>query len=37
MYSDWIDDAGGNKERTVFLYERRAVTFNGLAAEGVCN
>lgn len=33
VYSDWIDDAGGNKERTAFLYDRRAVTFNGLAAE----
>src|SRR3712207_8884252 len=33
VYSDWIDDAGGNKERTAFLFDRRAVTFNGLAAE----
>lgn len=33
VYSDWIDDAGGNKERAAFLYDRRAVTFNGLAAE----
>ena len=33
VYSDWLDDAGGNKERTAFLYDRRAVTFNGLAAE----
>lgn len=33
VYSDWIDDAGGNRERTAFLYDRRAVTFNGLAAE----
>jgi endonuclease/exonuclease/phosphatase family metal-dependent hydrolase len=33
VYSDWIDDAGGNKERTAFLYDRRAVTHNGLAAE----
>lgn len=33
VYSDWVDDAGGNKERTAFLFDRRAVTFNGLAAE----
>lgn len=33
IYSDWMDDAGGNSERTAFLYDRRAVTFNGLAAE----
>lgn len=33
VYSDWMEDAGGNKERTGFLYDRRAVTFNGLAAE----
>lgn len=33
VYSDWIDDAGGNKERTAFLFDRRAVVFNGLAAE----
>jgi hypothetical protein len=33
VYSDWMDDAGGNKERTAFLHDRRAVTFNGLAAE----
>lgn len=33
VYSDWIEDNGGNGERTAFLYDRRAVTFNGLAAE----
>ena len=33
VYSDWIADDGGNRERTAFLYDRRAVTFNGLAAE----
>lgn len=33
VYSDWMTDAGGNKERTAFLHDRRAVTFNGLAAE----
>lgn len=33
VYSDWMSDAGGNRERTGFLFDRRAVTFNGLAAE----
>ena len=33
VYSDWIDDTGGNNERTAFLFDTRAVTFNGLAAE----
>lgn len=33
VYSDWIDDRGGNDERIGFLFDRRAVTFNGLAAE----
>jgi endonuclease/exonuclease/phosphatase family metal-dependent hydrolase len=33
VYSDWMADAGGNRERTAFLYDRRAVAFNGLAAE----
>ena len=33
IYSDWIADDGGNSERTGFLYDTRAVTFNGLAAE----
>ena len=33
VYSDWIEDAGGNDERIAFLFDRRAVTFNGLAAE----
>ena len=33
VYSDWMSDPGGNRERTGFLYDRRAVTFNGLAAE----
>ncbi len=26
-----MSDSGGNRERTGFLYDRRAVTFNGLA------
>jgi len=33
VYSDWIDDPGGNDERVAFLFDRRSVTFNGLAAE----
>jgi hypothetical protein len=33
VYSDWLPDAGGNSERVAFLYDKRAVTFNGLAAE----
>src|SRR6476660_8808761 len=33
VYSDWIEDPGGNDERVAFLFDRRAVSFNGLAAE----
>jgi hypothetical protein len=33
VYSDWQDDPGGNSERVAFLFDRRAVVFNGLAAE----
>ncbi len=33
VYSDWMDDPGANHERIGFLYDQRAVTFNGLAAE----
>src|SRR4051812_28754873 len=33
VYSDWTDDGGGNHERVGFLYDARALTFNGLAAE----
>jgi hypothetical protein len=33
VYSDWIQDFGGNNERIAFLFDRRAVTFTGLAAE----
>src|ERR1043165_8485941 len=33
VYSDWMDDPGGNDERVGFLFDRRAVAFNGLAAE----
>jgi hypothetical protein len=33
IYSDWIKDAGGNRERIAFLHDKRAVQFCGLAAE----
>jgi hypothetical protein len=33
VYSDWVEDSGGNDERIAYLFDRRAVTFNGLAAE----
>jgi len=33
VYSDAIRDPGGNRERFAFVYDKRAVTFNGLAAE----
>ncbi len=33
VYSDMIPDAGGNRERLAFIYDKRAATFNGLAAE----
>lgn len=33
VYSDWIADWGGNWERVAYLYDKRAVTFTGLAAE----
>ena len=33
VYSDMIPDQGGNRERIAYIYDRRAVTFNGLAAE----
>ncbi len=33
LYSDYIDDPGGNDERMCFLYDSRSVRFTGLAAE----
>ena len=33
VYSDMIPDAGGNRERLGFIYDKRAIVFNGLAAE----
>ncbi len=32
VYSDFIMDAGGNRERIAYLYDKRAVVFNGLAS-----
>jgi endonuclease/exonuclease/phosphatase family metal-dependent hydrolase len=33
VYSDMIPDAGGNHERVAYIFDKRAVVFNGLAAE----
>ena len=33
VFSDFIADAGGNRERVAYVYDQRAVTFTGLAAE----
>jgi endonuclease/exonuclease/phosphatase family metal-dependent hydrolase len=33
VYSDMIPDPGGNRERVAYVFDRRAVRFNGLAAE----
>ncbi|MCC7176481.1 MAG: endonuclease/exonuclease/phosphatase family protein [Bryobacterales bacterium] len=33
VYSDMIPDAGGNRERIAYVYDKRSVVFNGLAAE----
>jgi hypothetical protein len=33
IYSDAMLDADGNRERVAYLYDRRAIVFNGLAAE----
>ena len=33
VYSDMIPDAGGDRERVAYLYDKRALVFNGLAAE----
>jgi hypothetical protein len=35
VYSDMIPDPGGNRERVAYLYDKRACTFNGLAAEAM--
>lgn len=33
VYCDYVQDAGGNRERMAYVYDRRAVDFTGLAAE----
>lgn len=33
VFSDFSGDRAGNKERVAYLYDKRAVTFTGLAAE----
>ena len=33
VYSDMIPDAGGNRERIAYVYDKRTVVFTGLAAE----
>lgn len=33
VYSDLIPDPGGNRERIAYIYDKRTVTFTGLAAE----
>jgi hypothetical protein len=33
VFSDFNTDAGGNRERIAYLYDKRAVAFTGLAAE----
>jgi len=33
VYSDMIPDPAGNRERIGFIFDKRAATFNGLAAE----
>lgn len=33
VYSDYIEDYGGNKERVAFVYDKRACTFTGLAGN----
>jgi endonuclease/exonuclease/phosphatase family metal-dependent hydrolase len=33
VYSDMIPDPGGNRERVAYIYDKRMLVFNGLAAE----
>ena len=33
VYSDFVPDRAGNKERIAYLFDKRAVAFTGLAAE----
>ncbi len=32
VYSDAVLDAGGNRERVAFVYDKRMITFNGMAS-----
>lgn len=32
VYSDVLTDAGGNRERVAYLFDKRAIVFNGMAA-----
>ena len=32
VYSDMVPDAGGNRERIAYVFDKRAVVFNGLAS-----
>jgi len=33
VFSDYIQDSGGNRERIAYIYDTRAVQFTGMAAE----
>ena len=33
VFSDYIPDAGGNKERIAYIFDTRAIQFTGMAAE----
>jgi endonuclease/exonuclease/phosphatase family metal-dependent hydrolase len=33
VFSDYVADPGGNRERLAFVYDHRAVTFTGLASQ----
>ncbi len=35
VFSDYLTDAGGNRERIAFVYDRRAVEFTGLASYAI--
>lgn len=33
IYSDALQDAGGNRERVTFIYDKRQIVFNGMASS----
>jgi endonuclease/exonuclease/phosphatase family metal-dependent hydrolase len=35
VFSDYLTDAGGNRERIAYVYDHRAVTFTGLASSAL--